>query len=248
MKEVLNVQDEVEKLLEEVVDGSNSDLLFTVGKINGDISVALDSSKNKDNTKHGVGGIGITGRKFDDIEQDAPDLKELLESVSGKVVFLGNGFSDYPLVVVNRYREKEISEKPVIVDIFDYRLLEENFKEIKMKLEEKGIRIPQKLIDDIYVVSAINEAVEKGDLIILKYRIGDKENEVPQELLNSDLVVSVFGPGLSVIREELGFLRKGGRLYFINVEAPMISYDPIPDGFDRENVRGEFGSWIFTKL
>ena len=77
-----------------------------------------------------AGGVDITGRSLTELEAKLPTVSEALRTTIGQIAFFGNGLSDAPLLIVDRYILGEFPPPPIIVDMFDYAKLKEDISSI----------------------------------------------------------------------------------------------------------------------
>lgn len=219
----------------------DSELVFKICTHSGNVSVHHNPS-NPDMNGVEVGGLLVTGRKFVNIEAEAPGLRSLMEKAEGKVVFLGNGFSDYPLALASRGGRNIPSKVPVVVDLIDYDAFESDLRSAARLLDAHGHGPPACLEQ----VAALNAAIARRSILWSSYRVGNDQLPIPGALRGAALIVNVFGPSSSVLPKQLELLAKGSKLYFIQVDSACLHNQTVPSGFRREAV-GSSGAYIFTK-
>jgi hypothetical protein len=157
-----------------------------------------------------IGGFGITWRTIAELEEDLPTITESLLKERGKIVFLGNGFSDVPLLVAKRYQAGLVKVPPVVVDIFDYNLVLEDFEIIKDGFLSKNISSPRPMAECHAKVSRLVKAANQGDLQLIRYYVGS--GNVPDQIKEASLLINCFGPNIRSIKEQLSMLGKDGEL------------------------------------
>ncbi len=161
-------------------------------------------------TKEGVlGGCGVTARTIESTEEIMPGIQDRLDMERGKIVFPGNGLSNVPLIISGKYDERIVKAPPVIVDILDYQLLEQELSRVKSELDTAGLGYL--LTEHLDKLGALNGAHRAGKLLTVNYFFG--KEAVPKELTNANLVVNCMGPPLTSISEQLFLLAPNGELY-----------------------------------
>ncbi len=173
----------------------------------------LDIKRAKENGSF-VGGTGITNRSLGAMDIE---LTGLIKRIAGlgqdkKIVFLGNGLSDAALDIVNK---GWIKTKPVIVDILDYRLLQEDFMILVDNFNKQKLpvtKVPgfwQKLIS----LQSICMGLDEGTIEAVQYVVGS-ENP-PEQIKDADLVINCNGPNSVTQNEQLFLLKPGGELWTV---------------------------------
>jgi hypothetical protein len=160
-----------------------------------------------------IGGIGTTGRTREELEELIPGISGRLDTETGKIVFLGNGFSEVPVDLAKKFERGEISEPPAVVDIIDYKLLARDLNHLKREFENKGLSfIPelQKILDSL---NTMVEQIDKNNLIAVRYQFGS--GTPPASLKGAHLGINTFGPPKSTLDEQMQLMdfEHGAELY-----------------------------------
>lgn len=158
-----------------------------------------------------LGGTGITGRDIEQLEEYIPTVTQRLKDERGKIVFLGNGVSDVPLIAAINHANGLLTAEPVVVDIFDYELLLDDFNMISLQCTNQGITIPSGFSEHHLKLQALVTAAQQGNLKFINYYVGS--GTPPQEIHNADLIINCMGPGRQTGTEQFSLLRIGGELY-----------------------------------
>lgn len=153
-------------------------------------------------------GFGITNRSTKTLENVFPGLIERVNNETGKIVILGNGASDLPVYLAERYRKGFLKDKPVVIDLFEYNLLLADLRVLKSNFLAANIEFP--LERELLAVEAIQEDIKKGDLVSLLYEFGS--GHVPEEAKGASLAINILGPSNETHEEQLEVLRQGGEL------------------------------------
>lgn len=232
----------INKDIFEFSPSSDSPLCYKVNLSAGYVSVRLSALAASAIKGIGMGGIGITAREWIDVDEIAPGLRDLVSNnLDGRIVFLGNGFSDYPLHLLNHQLSSE-APTPVIVDVFDYEQAAQDLPLVRAQLDDLGIRHPR-FLD---TMERIARSISRGEIIALNYQIEDPEKPAPELITNAQLAINIMGPSMLCLDSQRALLAPGGHLYFTQIEAPLLFDEPVPEGFMRRN-EGSFGSWVFTR-
>lgn len=155
-----------------------------------------------------IGGFGITARDMPEMEELCPPLPEALRTEHGKVVVLGSGFSTLPAELASMHKAGQLNERPVIVDLFDYRQAHTDFLELQRRFTEAGLDFPFAM--DLARLTDIVTAIDEGDLEAVRYTVGT--GNPPQATMNASLIVNIFGPPDHTLWEQLSMLKPGGKL------------------------------------
>lgn len=197
-----------------------------------------------------IGGAGITDRTIDSIERTIPTVHERLSRETGKIIFLGNGLSGVPLIAAERYLNGVIKEPPVIVDVFDYGLLQKDYENIIENCRKSNCELPLCVQPAYETLRAINQAVQDGHLKAIIYYVGSEK--VPADLKNASLVINCMGPNAESIREQISMLSIGGDLYtHYYLENPgnntLLTLIPSPDNYLGGGER-DIAAYIYTRI
>jgi hypothetical protein len=189
-------------------------------------SDVLGSAKGLKSREY-IGGAGVTDRGIDELAQQLPGVKEDLGSVAGKVVFLGNGLSDVPLIVSQRYARGSVKTSPVVVDLFLNSDLKNDLERVVEESKKRGIEIPRSLENYYRKVRLLDVEIQEGNLANVQYHVGS--GNVPSELTNADLIINSNGPDVTSIHEQLSMLAVGGLLYVsYPIEGNHIDFEITP--------------------
>lgn len=165
----------------------------------------------KQSQKHkGVGGIGVTSRGPEELEKEIPWANEILSLETGKIAFLGNGFSSVPLIYAKKYEEGKLSHPPIILDCFDYTLAREDFISFKIHCEQYDLPLDPRYARCFDNLFELCSEIQNKNLIPVNYFFG--QNDVPRILEGTELAVNCHGPPASSLDEQLSILRVGGEL------------------------------------
>lgn len=194
-----------------------------------------------------IGGIGVTSRFVEDNDKDTPGLLDLLKCTNGKIIFLGNGLSDYPLETAERHKAGELLDVPIVVDVFDYREMHREIESLIEILRQNSIAPPPLLLKKYERLTQMIKMAEDGHLKFVQHIIG--HNQTFPEILNCDLAVNAFGPSINCLQQQLELLNLGGKLCIYHLEAPSLLHENIPDGFERSYiVDNDSSQFIFRKI
>jgi hypothetical protein len=158
--------------------------------------------------RENIGGLGITNRSLQETYDAVPPLKDLLATEHGKVLVLGSGFSELPLELAKMYKNGQLTERPVIVDLFDYRYAYNDLVKLKGLFQDAKISFP--FDTSLAYLDNIAKALDEESLSAVRYKIGD--NRLFFLLQNASLAINVAGPPLSTMNEQLATLKVGGKL------------------------------------
>jgi hypothetical protein len=194
--------------------------------------------------KERLGGKGITDRYLDEIDGILPGIKKRVFQEEGKIVIPGNGLSDVPCLLAERYQRGKLHERPVILDVFSYPTLLHDLNEINHVFEVNALLPPAQ--SDVRSLTPIVEYIHSGDLIALQYYFGS--GKVPSEAKQANLVINCHGPRLETLDEQLALLAPGGELY-CNLQSYNNEHIPdVPSGYQlRENNIGKFKGFIIKR-
>ncbi|MBN2015448.1 hypothetical protein JW766_01310 [Candidatus Dojkabacteria bacterium] len=149
-------------------------------------------------------------------ETEFPGILERIERERGKILFLGNGLSDIPLIPAALLSKGILDQPATIVDVFDYMLLKDDIYAVYELLKGNG-PIPQNLWYILNKTVFLCNAISLGRLKVIQYCFGT--SNIPAELLNSNLVVNLWGPPITTLHEQLALLTVGGELYLKGIET-----------------------------
>ncbi len=161
----------------------------------------------------GIGGVGIHNRNLQDIETSNPsiyhNLNGALEKETGKIVILGNGFSNIPVCLASRYQQGLLETPPIVVDLFDYKLAFKDILYVNSLMEERGyfFKILRTIRQDL---SDICDAINMDELRTISYFVG--EGNPPTEIRNASLLINIFGPPKTTYSEQYSLLQEMGIL------------------------------------
>lgn len=158
-----------------------------------------------------VGGDGITYRSIDEIERMIPTVSKRFLRETGKIIFLGNGLSNVPLITAERHLRGKLKEIPVIVDLFDYESLQKDYENIMENCRRNNCVLPLHLQPDYEIARAINQACQEGHLKTVVYYVGS--GKIPVDLKGASLAINCMGPNFNSINEQISMLAIGGELY-----------------------------------
>ena len=174
----------------------------------------------REKSREYIGGLGITERNLFQTYENVPELENMLIHEEGKVVVLGAGFGSLPLELADLYRRKQLSEPPVIVDLFDYPKAYEELLTLKQLFENERIRFP--FSEALENMHGIAQAIRNNEITPVRYRIGS--GQLPSIVKDASLVVNVHGPTQSSLYEQLGTLKIGGKWIYAgdlrNIKIP----------------------------
>jgi len=157
-----------------------------------------------------IGGLCVCGREIEEINSYIPGVKDALNEETDKIVILGNGTSNLPVDLARRFKEGNLRERPVIVDLFDYdKLLVDHYR-LQSLFAAKGLPAPS-VDQDLESLEGIVFAIKKGTITAVNYKVGS--GDPPQNLKNASLILNFFGPPSSTLPEQLDLLKVGGKLF-----------------------------------
>lgn len=177
------------------------------------------------------GGCGIWARTLQEIENELPTVTQELAQARGQVLFLGNGLSDVPLHLADCFQGGKLDRPPVIVDMFSYPALMQDFIRLDEVLRHLSIP-PSSLVNFTEFYTKLNSLVlacEGGFLKAIEYFVGS--GQAPPILNNSSLIINCFGPSAKTLSEQLRFLAPGGKLLTTQKEVY------VPPEFRLESLR-----------
>lgn len=166
-----------------------------------------------------IGGIGITGRTLNDLCRGIPSLKEKLHSQTGKVIFLGNGFSAASLDVARLYEDGKVNVAPVVVDIFDYEDALEDVFNVIAKFKQSGLPILFPLDQTASNLRGLVEAKKRGFLKTVKYLVGS--GKLPPSLTRASVIINSYGPSRQSLSEQLSMLAAGGEYFYVGMDGDL---------------------------
>jgi len=173
-----------------------------------------------------TGGYGITKRSIDVLQQELPGVEQMLAKAQGKILFLGNGLSEVPLIISSRYGKGKFREPPIIVDMFNYFLLDRDLELLSETIKQKGLPPLDRLVQSKQSTARLCEAIQKGSLKAVNYYFG--QGNPPDSLVGAQLIINSYGPPSNTMGEQIGLLKIGGQLY-----TTYDKYDP-PSGFNKQ--------------
>jgi len=188
----------------------------------------------------GIGGDGITKRPIEEVESHIPGIRKRLESETGKIAFLGNGFSNVPLRYAKLFRKGQIKHPPIVADMFDYIHFLDDLLHLQESYTSAQIAFP---FEDI--LKTVREIVELSYINcigLVTYFFGGKAP--PKELCGAQLAINCWGPPYSSLEEQLSILSKGGELYnnFWIGKREGYQVNPLKD------MAGKELAWSIKKL
>lgn len=193
-----------------------------------------------------IGGQGISDRDVQAVESQfkLPGFGELLVQERGRIVILGNGLSNIPVALAKRYAEGELEKPPVVVDLFDYRKLQDDIAKIEEMLAANGVPLPfdSKRKE---ALAGIVTAADAGQVTLLVHKVINADwYRIPSQCQDASLVLNIVGPPPGTISSQLEMLRSGGRLLLAGVDPERIA--PL-SGYRIEIPEGSRNVVIFTK-
>ena len=193
------------------------------------------------------GGVGITYRDLEEVEELMPGMRWEIQNINGKIVFLGNGFSLLPLLAAKEYAAGKVSEPPVIVDLFDYGLVQKQLLLLQAECKRQKVSFP--FSEELKNVSELLEASNAGLLKMVRTVIGF--DETPPSIQSADLVINCFGPNLNErYKIQLNLLKKQGKLFFSGFESGYaiqeITENPNFTIQERGSISGP--SWLIQRI
>lgn len=162
----------------------------------------------------------ITSRSSRTIEGIIPGLIERITKEEGKILFIGNGLSDIPLVASQKDR---VGLELIVVDIFKYQDLTDDLQRFHDALTEQQIPEPLNLRLYLRGATQLSQAIKTGSLKFVYYCFGS--NTIPRSLLDADLVINIVGPSIETISEQVQLLRIGGELYISGISTSRLSIE-----------------------
>ncbi len=196
-------------------------------------------------TEISVGGFGITDRSVVKMDEEAPGLSELFNNAQGHVIFVGNGFSDYPLSLAERYKQGEISHQPIIVELYDYRLVLEDFTNLRRAFEKGGFEFPSELEGPYQTVKRIVDAMDAGLITSFTYSMDllkqalEASNSFTYQGITYKKPKDILGdhPEYEPVQRDISVARlrqyaeamEAGRWDWENMQAPNVDGELIDD-------------------
>lgn len=175
-----------------------------------------------------VGGAGgVTQRSMKDLETELPTVRDALATERGKVVVLGAGFSELPILLAGLYRHHRLSTPAVINDLFDYGAAQRDLGELKRRFLAANLDFPYEL--ELQRATEIVKQIEYGNLQTAEYMVGS--GDPPDNMRQAQLVINIHGPTASR-NEQLSLLAPHGRLLSTG------GGDQAPEGFAATNIGG----------
>lgn len=175
-----------------------------------------------------IGGVGITNRTLPQIDKEIPGIDQRILDETGKIIVLGNGFSNLPILLAYRFAEGRLKTPTVLVDLFNYSLTLEDLSRLRERILSSGLPIPRNLPVYISTLSRICAQIDAGNLVAEEYYIGS--GNPPQSIKNADLAINCFGPSRLSILEQISLLGKTGELY----TTSQITL--LPEGFSNKGL------------
>ena len=184
------------------------------------------------------------------MENFFPGFNRVLDELSGKAVFLGNGTSLLPQYLAERVAVGSLQERPVLVDVFDYQVLLGDLQLIRDAFVNDRTQLPDDLPDGFW--TKLNAQLENTQQIVdnikaryyraTKYSVGS--GRPPQAIKGAELVVNILGPGGDTLTEQLSLLARGGKLYTSHY------YDRLPRGYTPQPsvISGNVVGQIITRV
>lgn len=163
------------------------------------------------------GGKEIKGRTLQEYDAELPGISERLLNEVGKVIFIGNGFSDVPLTRIANENNQNLGST-IVCDLHDYRLVGEDLRFLETLFERQQIINP--FIRQLRNVEALLDAAANGKLSLVSHYVGS--SPVPPLLSDADLAINVWGPPYTTVEEQVKMLRAGGELW---INAPIRESD-----------------------
>jgi hypothetical protein len=155
-----------------------------------------------------VGGVGVTNRDMEMMEQACPGVSERVSAESGKIVVIGNGFSTLGTTVADRYAAGDLTKQPVVVELFDYSAAEHDFATLKEQSQNAGVYFPFETV--LSRAAATAHAVRTRLVDSVTYLVGS--GKPPSSLMDASLVINIHGASLKATDEQLTMLAPGGVL------------------------------------
>lgn len=138
-------------------------------------------------TTRPMSGVGVTARDFFDICGKMDGLLERIKGTDGKIAFVGNGFSNAPLIT-QQYTKSEI----YTIDAIDYHQAYNSLK-----------KFGSRYFIQLKVIEALFHKTK-----VIQYYFGDKNPPV----YNLDLIVNSYGP-VTGFDEQLSMLKPCGEIF-----------------------------------
>lgn len=180
-----------------------------------------------------LGGIGVTARDITQLNRELPPIEERLLSERKRIVFAGNGLSNVPLLLAEKYRLGQVEDPPVVVDVFDYYRFLEDFDTFNFDLLRLGVPLPNFFGFFHQNLKDLVQAAKASLVKLVCYYFGI--SELPNEIKNTMLAINCYGPSYSSIKDQLSMLATKGELYFCSIDLPNkpariqnFSIKPIP--------------------
>lgn len=189
-----------------------------------------------------IGGLGLTARSLDEVEEEIPTSTKALEHASGRVIFIGNGLSDAPLFLAEKFHGGKIDSPPIIVDMFDYEKLYEDLAEISRRISDMMVPLPFPLEENSVKLGNLIKALRQGDLIAVNYCVGS--NSPPEILQGASMIINCHGPATASIEDQLSLLAPGGSLY-----TTYHNYSPEGGAYQKRSIikKGKTIAAVITK-
>jgi hypothetical protein len=194
------------------------------------VQYVTPAGPDKKSRQNLIGGYGMTRRTLESIGNILPGVKDQIQTVRGKIVFLGNGFSLAPLEAL----EHAGSNKPeiVVADAVDYRQLQYDLARLKAAFDAGLVEPPSLLLDTLERCNLLLDAQAAGSIKLVQHTVGG-DTPLPQAMQGAQLAVNVYGPPMSTVDQQLECLSPGGKLYttgaFIPVQGVSAHLTPIRD-------------------
>lgn len=197
---------QIAEILNEVED-SASGLKFRSYEDTGLISVSHEEVILDHESSDFIRGIGVTSRNSEEVKGFNKPLFDFIEeNVYGNVVFLGNGFSTYPIELLERYPNK--FKQIVLLDTFDYEAFYKEFLSLQAAFRKRDSELPDYLLVKFNALEKIVEAKKAGKIRFVRCLLG--RDEFPDELKGEDFYIDIAGPSdsnsLSNVLEQGGSL------------------------------------------
>lgn len=161
--------------------------------------------------REGVGSIHISSGN---LEICIPGITDRINLEKGKIVFLENGLSEIPVSMALKFKEGQLMEIPVIVDIFDYKELLEDLYCLGYEFSQHDIPFPY--LNKLNQTSNICKQITNGNLLAVNHFVDQKN--IPRELKNASLLINSNLPA-STLEKQLLMLAPGGQLYTYQINV-----------------------------
>lgn len=193
-------------------------------------AVVLESAADRKRKDLIGGGMAITSRTLADVENTFPSITERLDRTRGKIVFLGNGFSDVPLLYAERYEQKLLEEPTVVADLVNYPFALTRLEWLKQSLQESGFAFPFE--NQLATTRRLVTAASYGDLQLVQWLLGHEA--VPEIVKEAELAINVFGPPVETLPDQLKILKRQGVL------VTTYRSSTVPEGFADTTLFGKY--------